>query len=192
MQKYFGWSVTLLALAPSLVFAHPGHDEHGGLYQGLMHPIAGVDHLLAMVAVGIWAIVRGGRFRWLAPATFISCMLIGALLGANSVALTYGEFLIALSVVAFGVGIAIAARIPAAVGIAAIGAFALLHGFTHGVEAADGVHADYLAGILLSTVFLHLAGIAAATAAGRLFGRRSVRWSGVPIAAAGFALLLGV
>jgi urease accessory protein len=186
--KFAYWLAPLLML-PSLAFAHPGHAEHGGLYAGFAHPVSGVDHLLAMVAVGIWAVHRGGLLRRLAPTTFVFFMTVGALLGANSASLPYGDPLIALSVVVFGMGIVVAARVPPAVGILCIGVFAVLHGFAHGVEATNGMSGEYLLGMLLATALLHLVGIALALAAKHLFGGRTVRWSGIPIAAAGVTLL---
>ncbi len=179
-----------LFLLPSLAFAHPGHDVRGGMYEGLVHPIMGIDHLLAMIAVGIWAIRRGGALRWLAPATFVTCMLMGTLLGASNAIDLHNESLLAGSVMALGLGIVFAARIPATIGSIAIGAFAIIHGFTHGAEATHGVDVGYVTGVLLATTALHVIGIALALALQRSYGERTVQGSGLPIAAAGVALLL--
>lgn len=153
--------LSLLALlgAASAASAHTGHGAHG-LVAGLTHPF-GADHLLAMLAVGVWsAAVLGGRARWAGPAVFVVGLLIGALLGAAGWALPLSEQGIALSVTLFGAMLLAGERLPSRVGLALIGAAALLHGLAHGAELpAGGVFAAYAAGFLLTTGMLHVAGV---------------------------------
>ncbi|MBH9378241.1 HupE/UreJ family protein, partial [Pseudomonas aeruginosa] len=125
-------ALALLA-APALAFAHPGHGEHG-LVAGLAHPLTGLDHLLAMFAVGLWAAQQQGAARLALPCTFVGTMLVGGLLGFEGLQLPFMETGIAASVLALGLCVALAVRPPLPLAMAATALFALAHGVAHGLE----------------------------------------------------------
>lgn len=173
---------TALALAPTLAHAHPGHaavDFAGGF----AHPLLGSDHLLAMLAVGLWAAQLGGRARWLVPTAFVSVMTLGAALGMTGEHLPLVEQGIMTSVLVLGVLIAAAARLPLAASVALVGVCALFHGFAHGAEmpaSASGLR--YAAGFALATAALHAAGLGLAWVAGKTARLEWVRLAGAAIA----------
>jgi len=144
----------LLAASPAAL-AHPG-DVTGGAVHGFTHPFLGIDHLLAMVIVGMWA-ARLGRRAWLLPAVFVAFMAIGALLG--DVALPYVEPMIALSVLVFGLATAMAKRLPVWIGGVLVAVFALYHGHAHFTEMPDTSAAGFFAGMLFATALLHMIGL---------------------------------
>jgi urease accessory protein len=151
-------ATALLALAGGAA-AHTGHGTHG-FAAGLEHPF-GFDHLLAMVAVGVWsaAALQGAR-RWLGPLAFLGAMAVGALAGASGGSVPFVEAGIAASVVLMGVMLAFARRLPAALGLALIAASASLHGMAHGGEIpASAGFMSYAAGFLLTTALLHVGGL---------------------------------
>ncbi|MDR6181143.1 hydrogenase/urease accessory protein HupE [Pseudomonas sp. SORGH_AS 211] len=125
-----------LLLAPALAFAHPGHAENG-LAAGVLHPLTGLDHLLAMLAVGLWAAQQQGKARLALPCTFVGTMLIGGLLGFTGLELPLLETGIAASVLALGLLVALAARPPVAAAVSLTAAFALFHGVAHGLELPE-------------------------------------------------------
>lgn len=155
--------LTLAALAtlPTLANAHAGHAESLGLASGFGHPLAGMDHLLAMLAVGLWGAQIGGRAQWLLPVSFVSFMLLGAGLGIAGVAVPGVEQGILVSVLLLGLLLVRAARLPLATGAALVAGFAAMHGLAHGSEmpVASSVPA-YAFGFMLSTALLHMAGLA--------------------------------
>src|SRR5258705_637652 len=123
------------ALAPAVAFAHPGHGDQSGFVHGFLHPMTGLDHILAMVTVGILAYQIGGRALWLVPTTFLAVMAAGGLLGAAGVSFYFVESGIAASVVVLGAIVALALKPPVAVAMPLVGLFAVFHGFAHGIEA---------------------------------------------------------
>jgi urease accessory protein len=157
-----------IALYSSQVFAHPGHDLGQTGLQGLLHPLSGVDHALAMLAVGLLAFSLGGRALWAVPLAFILMMAAGGMLGAAGVELVGVEQGIAASVLVLGVLLVVAARLPVILAVLLAGAFAVFHGAAHGA-AGGTVSASYFAGFLVATLGLHCAGIAfgAFTAVGK-------------------------
>ena len=149
-----------LFLSPALAFAHGGHD-HSGLLAGVAHPITGLDHLLAMLAVGLWAAQQSGAARWALPVTFVGAMLVGGLLGFAGVEIPLMETGIAGSVLAFGLLVAVAARLPMAVSVALTALFALTHGVAHGLELPDLASPfGYAIGFIVATAALHAIGFA--------------------------------
>lgn len=158
-----------LPLAPGAALAHPGHHEAAGWAAGLHHPIGGLDHLLAMVAVGIIAGLLGGRALWMLPATFLAMMTAGAVLAAAGIVLPFVEPAIAASLVAFAL-LAVGARLVPLTALAGlVGAFAVFHGAAHGAEmpeTASGL--AYGAGFLAGTALLHAAGLLAGLGLTRL------------------------
>ncbi|ATE61442.1 HupE/UreJ family protein [Thauera sinica] len=179
-----------LAAASGTALAHPGH-ETASFFSGFSHPFGGLDHLLAMLAVGLYAAQRQGAARLALPAGFVLAMLAGAGLGAMGVALPAVESGIALSVLVFGLLIALAARLPLAAGLPLVAAFALFHGYAHHAEIGGAALASYAAGFALATAALHACGYLLArwmpeTAA----AQRLKRAAGAAIAGVG-AVLLG-
>jgi urease accessory protein len=151
-----------VALCSSPVLAHPGHDAGQTALQGFLHPLSGVDHVLAMLAVGLLAFSLGGRALWTVPLAFVLMMAVGGVLGAAGVELVGVEQGIAASVLVLGVLLVVAARLPLILAVLLAGAFAVFHGAAHGLEGAAGgaVSASYFAGFLAATLGLHCAGIA--------------------------------
>lgn len=143
----------------SAACAHPGHDT-AGLTAGLLHPLGGTDHLLAMVAVGLWAAQNGGRKMWLLPAAFMLMMAIGAERALAYPFLPLIEPGIAASVLVLGLVTALSLKLSARVSVALIALFGFLHGYAHGLEMFGAVEAKaYALGFLATTAALHLAGI---------------------------------
>ena len=182
-----------LALLPGAAFAHTGAGHAHGFVQGFAHPIGGLDHLLAMVAVGLFAAYLGGRALWLVPATFVGVMALGGLLGVSGAALPYVELGIALSVVVLGLLVALRWNFPVAGAMAIAGVFAVFHGYAHGTELPENASGlAYGIGFMIATAVLHLAGIAiglgfASRGTGSL-GRRLVQTGGGAIALAGVVI----
>jgi urease accessory protein len=167
--------------------AHPLH-ESGGWNAGFAHPFLGWDHALAMIAVGLWAAQLGGRALWALPATFVSIMAGGALLALSGVALPHVESGIAASVLALGLLVAFAARLPVGVGAALVAGFALFHGHSHGTELPATVSGwTFGTGFVAATALLHVAGIGI----GRWVDVRAVRIAGGCLALFGLSLLTG-
>jgi urease accessory protein len=157
----------LLLGSSSAAFAHPGHDV-SGLVAGLMHPYSGLDHLLAMVAVGLWAAQGGGRKIWLLPAAFMTMLAAGAGIALHWQALPLVEAGIAASVLALGLLTALALQLPIALSVAITALFGLLHGYAHGLELPQSAApAEYALGFLAATAMLHLSGITLGIAARR-------------------------
>ncbi|OQX15733.1 MAG: hypothetical protein BWK73_05870 [Thiothrix lacustris] len=179
-----------LLLSSGIAVAHTGHDVHG-FSSGLMHPIGGMDHLLAMLAVGLWSAAVMPRQLWAAPAAFMGLMLVGAMLGVAGVTLPLLEPGIALSVVIMGLLLIGLTRLGAAPALALIGVFALFHGNAHGAEAPlGGSVALYMAGFLISTGLLHLAGVGIGTTVMRTAQVWALRVIGGGMGVAGLWLLL--
>lgn len=173
--------------------AHTGEGAIGGLISGFLHPITGFDHLLAMVAVGIWGATLGRPLVWALPVAFPLLMVVGGVLGITGVPLPYVESGIAVSVVVLGLAIAVAWRAPVAVALAIVAAFGVFHGYAHGKELPEAASpAGYVAGFVLSTGLLHLTGIALGMVKSLPKGTQMLRASGGLIAAAGVWILAGM
>ena len=126
-------AAALIALSGAAL-AHTGAGATSGFAHGFVHPIGGLDHVLAMVAVGLYAALLGGRALWLVPATFVGAMALGGALGMAGLALPYGEIGIALSVIALGLAVALRISLPVLIATALAGLFAIFHGHAHGAE----------------------------------------------------------
>lgn len=174
---------------PTLASAHPGHVLNEGFAAGVMHPWLGMDHVAAMLAVGMWAAQMQGRMRWLVPASFVSLMLTGAALGMSGIHLNAVEQGIAASVCVLGLLIASAVQLPAWVCLALTGGFAMFHGYAHGAEAPLQNHAlHYMSGFALSTLTLHGLGFMLAQRLVRHQQQRYVRWTGAALAVSGLVM----
>ena len=178
-----------LALAPAAAFAHPAHPGHEalGLDAGFLHPFTGADHIAAMVAVGLWAALRGGRALWAWPAAFVSAMVVGFAFGQAEALAVSIEPVILASVIVLGALTAAQAQVPLAWGVLLIGAFGAAHGYAHGTEA-PGAGAAYPLGFVLATAVLHLAGLGTGLALGRFGKPELIRLLGVGAAAGGLIL----
>lgn len=174
-------SLTMLFGAlPTLAYAHPG--EAGGLAHGLAHPFSGLDHLCAMVAVGLWAAQMGGRAAWLVPLSFVVVMALGGLLGMAAVALPFAETGIVMSLLVLGLLVAAAIRLPLALSAGIVGVFALFHGYAHGTEMSPGASAfAYALGFMAASALLHLSGFTF----GLLARARLLRFAGAAVAMTG-------
>lgn len=183
-------------LAPGVAMAHPGVGDAGGFVHGFAHPIGGLDHVLAMVLVGLFAWQLGGRALWLVPAAFVAVMALGGALGLAGIGVPFVEAGIALSVVVLGVAVALGVRTPVAVAMAMAGVFAVFHGHAHGAEMPETVAGmTYGLGFLLGTALLHVAGIAVGCSVGGLgdrYGQATTRAVGGVAALAGVAILTGI
>ena len=170
--------------------AHPGHevDAHSiSFMDGLLHPLTGLDHLAAMLAVGLWSALSATSARriWLAPVAFAGMLLVGALLGLNGLALPAVEPMIAASLLVMGLLVATRAQLPVAVTAGVVGVFAVFHGIAHGTELAGGGNGFApLLGMLVATIALHLAGVGL----GLALRSHSVWW---PRVVGGLTALLG-
>jgi len=188
-----GLTFAAAALAPAAAFAHAGHGEHSGFIHGFMHPVTGVDHILAMVTVGILAYQIGGRALWAVPATFFAIMAAGGLLGVAGVSFYFVEPGIAASVVVLGLIVALALKPPVALAMALVAVFAIFHGYAHGIEAPlDGSAAVYGAGFLAATALLHAFGVAFGMLVGRIaarHGQLGYRLAGSAVALTGLVIL---
>jgi urease accessory protein len=187
-------ALMLIAL-PTAALAHTGHGETAGLLHGFMHPIGGLDHILAMVAVGVFAFVLGGRALMMVPLAFIGMMIVGFLLGANGVEVPFVELGIALSSVVIGGAAALGKPMPTAAAMSLVGVFAVFHGHAHGAEMpANALGLEYALGFVAATALLHLSGIAAALGVSKLvgtYGRPVARIAGALFAAGGVGVLAG-
>jgi urease accessory protein len=186
-----GTAATLVV--PAVAFAHTGIGATSGLANGFAHPFAGMDHILAMVAVGVLAANLGGRALWAVPLTFMVLMAIGAGLGLIGVALPYVETVITLSVLVLGLVVAAPRRCPVAAAMVLVGFFAVFHGHAHGTEMGETLSAaEYGLGFICATGILHLAGIILGMGVARLGAIRARQISqigGLAVAAAGVGLL---
>lgn len=180
-------SLALLAMAiPAPALAHTSEGLRGGFVAGFLHPVSGVDHLLAMVAVGLWGAILGQPLLYALPVVFPLMMAIAGVAAIAGLMLPGVELAIAASVIVLGLAIAAAWRAPVWLALVIVGGFALFHGWAHGAELpsmADPV--AYSAGFVTATGLLHLAGIGIGLIDRRAGGRRALRLLGAAIAAAG-------
>ena len=189
----------LLALAGAIimlagpVLAHTEMGDGGGFLSGFTHPILGPDHVIAMIAVGLWGVFLGAPAIWVLPIAFPLIMALGGVFGMIEVPLPAVEVGIALSAVVLGLCVAFAVKPPIWLAVIVVGAFAVFHGYAHGTEmpvASDAV--SYALGFVIATGLLHLCGIAFGSLVRWPAGRAAVRAAGWVIAILGGAFLTGV
>lgn len=185
-----------IALMPGIALAHTGVGDTSGFSHGFVHPLTGIDHLLAMMMVGVFAWQLGGRALWLVPLTFVLVMAIGGAFGVAGVSIPFVETGIALSVIVLGAAVAFRLSMPVAIAVALVGLFAVFHGHAHGEEMPENAAGlAYGLGFMLATAALHLAGIGLGFLIGRIADERGpavVRITGGVVAVAGLALLGGL
>jgi urease accessory protein len=184
--------LALMLLETSPAFAHTGSGT-GGFVGGFLHPVFGPDHVVAMVAVGLWGAFLGPPAIWLLPIVFPLVMAGGGVMGILGVPLPGVEIGIAISAIVLGLMVALAARPPLWVAAVLVGAFAIFHGHAHGAELPPGTDAvAFSVGFVVATGLLHLTGIAFGLLARWPAGRLTVRAAGGAIALAGLAFLSGI
>jgi len=184
--------LSLLLLLPATVHAHSETGTIGGFESGFLHPLTGLDHIAAMVAVGIWGAYLRAPAMWLLPVIFPVVMAFGGALGVLGVTMPGVEMCIALSAVALGLMVALAARPPLWVAAVLVGFFAIFHGHAHGTELPQSANAmTYAVGFVVATGLLHLSGIALGLLVHWPWGRILVLASGGAIAMLGFGFLFG-
>ena len=183
-----GLAATLTGALPAA--AHTGLETGFSLVDGALHPLSGLDHIAAMVTVGLWAAVAGGHCRWAWPLAFVAAMVGGGIAARYGMALPAVEPAIAASVIVLGLAVASGLRVPLAAGALLIAAFAAFHGAAHGIEAPRTDFAGYAAGFAASTALLHAVGLGFALAVERLANLLTVRALGAAAAVVGIALAI--
>jgi len=190
MRARIGHWLCVALLFSARAGAHAGAGASGGFLSGLAHPVSGLDHIVAMVSVGLWGAQLGRPAIWLLPVTFPLVMAVGGFLGLVGVALPGVEIGIALSAVALGAMVMLAARPPLPVAAMLVACFAIFHGYAHGAElprGGDGLL--YSLGFIIATGALHICGIAIGVIHRWPWGRVALRGAGAGVAAAGVAFL---
>lgn len=182
-------ALSALVFLPNLASAHILPGTLHGFQDGFFHPLTGWDHLLAMIAVGLWAAQHQGRARWLIPASFVGVMLFGGCLGLAGVYVPGAELGIAISVLALGGLVASMTRFTPSVSMAIVGLFALFHGYSHGHEMpAAAAAVPFSVGFVMATALLHGLGIAAGLSLQKQ--PRVLRWAGAAIAGSSVCFLV--
>jgi len=189
IQRLLSALVLILLLAPS-AFAHPQKGEAVGFLTGFRHPISGLDHVLAMIAVGLWGVQLGSPAIWLLPVAFPMVMAFGGMLGLMGVALPGIEVGIAVSAIVLGFAICREARPRLWVAALVVGVFAIFHGNAHGTELPPGANGlVYSIGFVIATGLLHATGIGIGVAHRWPVGRLALRAAGAAVALAGIGFL---
>jgi urease accessory protein len=192
MPVWIAAALTALTLEATPALAHVTAGMGAGIGDGFLHPLTGLDHLLAMVSVGIWGAELGAPAIWLLPIAFPLIMALGAAFGVIGMPLPAGELIIAFSVVALGALVALGQRLPLWVALVLVGIFAVAHGHAHGAElpqAADAL--SFTVGFVLATGLLHLAGIIIGLLTGWPLGFIVIRATGCAVAVVGCYFVYG-
>ena len=187
-------SVLCAALSTGTAWAHTGVGPAVGFFYGVAHPFSGLDHVLAMVLVGMLAVQIGGRAIWALPLAFVAMMIVGGVLGMTGVAMPLVEVGIALSVLVLGGVVAFGWKPPVALAIVAAGLFAIFHGHSHGTEMQYGFSAvGYGSGFVAATLVLHAAGLLLGLGLRRIdVGELAMRLAGGSAAVVGALMLIGI
>jgi urease accessory protein len=171
--------------------AHAEHGQAAGLLSGLLHPVSGLDHVLAMVAVGLWGAQLGLPAIWVLPLAFPLVMALGGLLGFLGLPLPGVEVGIAASALVLGTAVAFELRPKLVIAALVVGCFAIFHGHAHGTELPQGQSALlYSLGFVIATGCLHALGIGIGTVHGRPWGRQMLRVAGAAVAAGGLFFMV--
>lgn len=186
IPQVMGAALILLHSTAAPAFAHEQTGQAAGLVSGLLHPVSGADHVLAMIAVGLWGAQLGAPAVWLLPVTFPMVMAIGGFLGLVGMPVPGVEIGIAVSALLLGLAVAIESQPPLGVAAVLVGAFAIFHGHAHGTELPSGASGlAYSIGFVTATGLLHAAGILMGSVHRWAWGRRTVRGAGLAVAVAG-------
>ncbi len=191
MLKRVLLALALSAAATAPAFAHLDPGEHGSFAAGFSHPLFGLDHILAMIAVGLWAAQQGGRALWIVPAAFVGTMAVGFGFAIFGAPLPFVEPVILASVIFIGIAIALALPIPTPAVAAMVGFFAFFHGHAHGGELGAAGAAEFAIGFVIATAVLHLVGILAGLVLSRVSGKALTRIAGAATALGGLWLAFG-
>jgi urease accessory protein len=189
LSIFKGVATAVLVLVSGMTFAHSGHEDVSSFMSGLSHPLGGLDHLLAMLAIGLWAFSLGGRALWVVPAAFVLAMLAGGSLAVAGFNVPFVEQGILLSVIVLGTLVFGVKRLPISACVMIAGGFALFHGAAHGSEMpinANGV--QYALGFILATAGLHTLGLGLGQLMTHFASPLMIRISGSMIAVAGLFL----
>jgi urease accessory protein len=196
LKKIVAAALALWCLTANPAFAHVGLGHVAGFAHGFVHPLSGLDHIIAMVAVGLYAANLGGRNLWLVPSAFVATMIVGGILGYGGVPLPLVERGIGLSVVVMSLAVAAGVSLPTVAAMALVSLFALFHGHAHGSEGTElASFVPYAAGFVIATASLHFAGIGLGLGLDKFGASASLalkRAVGVAGALAGVAILAGV
>lgn len=190
-------SALCLSLTSTPAFAHLPPDKYGSFAAGLSHPLSGLDHILAIIAVGLWAAMLGKRAVWIVPTAFVVIMLTGFGLALAHISLPAVEPMVLASTIVLGSVVAMALKLDVRLCTSLVGLFALFHGHAHGAELGQAGAAQFGLGFALITALLHAAGAAAGLLAGRIgnhagaSGNLFSRGLGALTAIAGAALIMG-
>ena len=191
-RSFFLAAALTVAAMPAM--AHTGIGTGSSMASGFTHPIGGLDHILAMVAVGILAAQQGGKSLWLIPASFVAMMVFGGALGLNGVAVPMVELGIVGSIIVLGAVIALGRQFPPAAAMVLVGFLAIFHGHAHGTEMPmDASGLAYGLGFVVATALLHGAGVGASLLARKLdkdITPIALRASGSAIAVMGAVLFV--
>lgn len=187
-------AAAMLVIGVAPAFAHLDPGQHGSFMAGVSHPLFGADHILAMVAVGLWAALLGGRALWQVPTAFVVTMAFGFGAAVVGAPLPFVEPVILASVVVIGLLTAVALNVPAGIGMAMAGFFAFFHGHAHGGELGDAGALPFALGFIMSTALLHIVGVGMGLGLGRSAGdpagRLVSRLAGGATALAGLWLIV--
>lgn len=191
MLKRISLALAITAAATLPAFAHLDPVEHGSFAAGFSHPLFGLDHILAMVAVGLWAAMQGGRATWIVPAAFVGTMAVGFAAAIAGVPLPFVEPVILASVIFIGIAIALALPVPTGAVAAMVAFFAFFHGHAHGGELGEAGAWQFAIGFIIATAVLHAAGIGLGLTLGRFGGKALSRIAGAATALGGLWLAFG-
>ena len=188
-MRAFNLAIVTLGTGCLVGPAHADVEPFASFATGFAHPVLGIDHVLAMVTVGVWGVLAGGRALWVWPAVFVSTMLTGFAAATLGLQLPGVPAVVAASIIVLGLMVALAVRAPLWLGAALIGLFAFFHGHAHGTEAIAGSLIAYGAGFALATAGLHAAGIGLALSVEGSIGKLAVQAMGALTLLAGLALI---
>jgi urease accessory protein len=189
-KNYLPLLLFVLLAFPQVAFAHPGHFLPHSFGGGFLHPFTGLDHILAMVAVGLWAVQLRGKALWALPLSFVSLMVAGGLLSKAGLTLPMVEPMIAASILVLGLLVTLSTRVSLRIGTLLVGFFALFHGYAHIAEIGSHGLLTYVLGFSLATAILHGAGIAFGLTT-RGFSEKVIRLAGASTLAIGILMILG-
>jgi urease accessory protein len=188
MRKTLISMVATVAFVSS-AFAHTGVGQATTFASGVAHPLHGADHIITMLAVGLWAVLAGGRAIWVWPTAFVATMLAGFAAATLGLHVPFVEPAILSSVIILGVLVALSVKAPIWLGAVIIGLFAFFHGHVHGTEALAAGLIPYAAGFAVATAALHVAGIGLGLSAERSLGKLAIPTIGGAAALVGIALI---
>ena len=188
-MKAFIVAILTLGTACWVSAAHAAVEPLASFATGFAHPVGGIDHILAMVAVGVWGVLAGGRALWVWPTAFVSTMLSGFAAATLGLHVPWVPAAVSASIIVLGLMVALAVKAPVWSGAVLVGLFAFFHGHAHGTEAVAASLVAYGAGFALATAGLHAAGIGLALGAQGSIGKRAVQAMGALTVLGGLALI---